>query len=421
MFLQPRFLASLALIPALGLAVSCAGGGNNPTGRAVAPAGDAKGTSLRQEPQGPPAKVKFSVANDGPALGFEAVTVGLEGVAIRQGDHAWVDLPLAAGVHRVELLTPGGAAQATLAKAPAVPPGVYDQLRLTLAQGQVHSVQLTNGHHVRDLAVPKTLTASGLNLPVVPGGALEAVFAFPVAHAIRETAPGSGSYVLRAAISGALLDRGAVSGSISGKVTWASGGAPVSGVTVTAQAAADGATHLLRTVTTGADGSYHLDLLPPGTHHVVVLPSLGVCAHDLALGTPALHEGKGQCDLTLQPLRARPASIQAPALPASAGHGAILLLRKVDQPGSKSSLWVIVGSSPAQERGPVVFEALGPGRYRIAKPSGGAASGSQRDLFEKGLTVVAGDQVAVPAWPSQWSDKPAPESPKPSSARLSQK
>jgi hypothetical protein len=409
----------LALIPALGLAVSCGGGGNNPSARAVEPGAERKGASLAQEPQGPPAKVKFSVANDGPAQGFQGVTLCLEGVAIRQGDHAWVDLSLVSGAHQLELLSTGKET-ATLAKSSAVPPGSYDQVRLTLAQSQVHAVHLASGH-VRDLAVPRTLTASGLNLPVTPSGAVEAVFAFPIAHAIRETAPGSGSYVLRAVTAGVLLDRGAAPASITGKVTWASGGAPVGGVTVTAQTVSAGEPDLLRTVATRADGSYVLDLLPPGTHQVVVLPSLGVCAHDLALGTPVVQDGQSHCDLTLQPLRSHPASIQAPALPASAGHGPVRLLRKVDKLGGKAGAWVIVGCASASEHGPVVFEALGPGKYRLAKPAGTAPSGSHRNLFDKGLKVEAGDKVLVPAWPSDGAGKPASEPPKPSSARIYQK
>jgi hypothetical protein len=415
MFLQPRHLAVLALLPALGLILTCGGGGNNPSPRPAESGGEPKRGALNQ---GPPAKVTFSAANNGPGEGFEGVTLGLEGVAIRQGDHAWVDLPLAPGVHRLELLKSAAEAGVTLAHAAAVAPGVYDQVRLTLAKGPVHSVQLLNGSHVRDLAVPDTLTVTGLHLPVAPGGVLDAVLAFPIAHAIRETAPGSASFRLQGTATGLLVDRGAAKGAIAGKVTWASGGAPVGGVTVTAQALVEGEPTLVRTVTTHADGSYALDLLPPGVHHVVILPSLGVFAHDLALATPALRDGKGHCDLTLQPLRMRPAAIHAPALPA-AGHDPVSLLRKMDKVGGKTGAWVVVGT--AQEHGPVSFEALAPGKYRLVRSGGFGTDSARSGLFEKGLKLGADEKVDLPAWPAAPKVKAAPAKPKPSDARLTQK
>ena len=414
MFLHSRHLAALALIPVLGLALNCGGGGNNPPARPAEPGPEPKRGALNQ---GPPAQVSFSAAHDGPAQGFEGVTLGLEGVALRQGDHAWVDLPLAPGVHQLELLKAPGQAGKAMAIATAVPPGVYDQVRLTLAKQPVHSVKLLSGGHLRDLAVPDTFTIAGLHLPVGPGGALDAVLAFPIAHAIRETAPGSSTFQLRASATGLLVDRSAARGCISGKVTWASGGAPVGGLTVTAQALIEGEPNLVRTVTTQTDGSYVLDLLPPGVHHVVVLPSLGVFAHDLAVATPAMHDGKGHCDLALQPLRTRPATIEAPAL-REAGHPAISLLRKVEKLGGKTGAWVVVGS--AQEHGPVIFEALAPGKYRLTRPGGFAPGGAHHALFEKGFKLGADDKIILPAWPKALNPRSGSEAPKPSSARFTQ-
>jgi hypothetical protein len=339
------------------------------------------------------------MVDDGPSLGLQRVTLALAGVDLRQRDQAWVSLPLAPGAHQVELLNLEGRAVLPLAEGAAVPPGTYDQIRLRLQQGHVHSAQLAATGLVRDLAAPEELVATGLALAVTAGQTVDAVFLFSAAHAVQETTPGPGAYRLKP-VQGRCLERASATGHITGRVTWARGGGPVAGATVTAQFSSRevldpgkgyNRVQLARTVVTRADGSYDLDLLPQaaGPFRVVVLPAVGAQAHDLEVGPAStLPGGRTVCDLKVHAFQTEPGSIHGATFPgfqAGSRHTATLVTK-----AAKAGAWVIVGQTPFTENGPVDFEALSSGAYQVRFLAGGHAN--QR---EEG-----------PAWrgfQSQWS------------------
>lgn len=212
---------------------------------------------------------------DGPTPEFSAVNIDVKSVEIH-GDAGWVTLGAPDKV--VNLLALTGGVVETLANGATLQPGHYDQLRLVL--GTNNTVVLASDQSSHDLKVPSG-SQSGLKLNVhfdVAAGETRDVYIDFDAHRsvfLHET--GDGKYLLRPVIF--CVDRGGSDspgvGTISGLlIDDGEPALPLPGVTVTAQVlAADGTPSIARTVTTGVDGRYVLDLLPLGaTYHVVAQP-----------------------------------------------------------------------------------------------------------------------------------------------------
>lgn len=398
MIFQLRHVASTLMLPLLGLGLGCGGGGKDAT-----PRPGANATLAQEPPEARPGTLALTLVNEGPAGGFQEVHLSLAAVEIRKGEGDWVPLPLSASGHRVELLNLQGSEVQPITEAVAVPLGTYDQVRLRLGSG--HSLRLQGGEPVRDLTAPESITASSVALEVQGGAKVDAVFTFRTAYAIRETPPKSGHFALQPFPSNCVDRRG--TRSISGKLTWGSGGDPVAGVTVTAQ---HGFFHrevekqrVLRTATTRADGTYTLDLLPPFGGHlpftpyvVVVPPGLGPEAHGLTVG-PRLSVENKVCDLALRPLEPNPGSVALdPGSPFQAEQdGAeVLLLQALPASGGWPAFPVIVGAQRQVWTEPVVFQAIRAGSYTVLeRPSAGSTAGAADRIWT--VTVAPGGQSVV--------------------------
>ena len=175
-----------------------------------------------------------------------------------------------------DLLTLRGGVLATLAAGVSVPAGDYSQVRLVLGPG--NTVKPAGGA-VEPLEVPSGLR-SGLKIVcgirLGEGGAGDVFIDFDGHRSIFLHETGSGRFILRPVVH--CVDRIAT-GSVSGQLTSSAieGTFQLEGVTVTAQTL-DGAGNpsVVRTVTTGLDGRYTLDLLPLGaTYFVVTQPVAG--------------------------------------------------------------------------------------------------------------------------------------------------
>lgn len=179
-----------------------------------------------------------------------------------------------------DLLTLRGGVIATLAAGVPLPAGDYSQVRLLLGPG--NTVRLADGT-LQDLQVPSGLQ-SGLKIVCpthVGAGAAQDVFIdFDGARSIFLHGTGAGSWILRPVIR---CQEKAASGALSGTLTTLETevSAPLAGAAVTAQVLdAGGSPTVVRTVTTGADGRYLLDLLPLGaTYHVVTQPLVGSASY----------------------------------------------------------------------------------------------------------------------------------------------
>jgi hypothetical protein len=179
----------------------------------------------------------------------------------------------------IDLLTLTGGVEATLVNGASLPAGSYGQLRLLLGSG--NTVKLLDGT-VADLKVPSGLQ-SGLKLPVhfdvQPDTTKDVFIDFDAHRSIFVHGAGkSGQYILRPVVRA--VDQ-VVTGAITGKLTAApvdsTAATPLPGVAVTAQVLdAGGNASIVRTATTGGDGSYTLDLLPVGaSYYVVGQPAIG--------------------------------------------------------------------------------------------------------------------------------------------------
>lgn len=404
MTFQLRCVAFILALPLLGLGLGCGGGG-----KAATP-GPGRNASLAQTSSGSlPGTLALTLVNEGAAGGFQEVHLSLAAVDIRKRDGAWVSLPLATRGQRVELLNLQGREIQPITEAVALPTGTYDQVRIRLGSG--HSLKLQGGEPERSLTAPESITATSLALEVQGGAKVDAVFTFRTAYAIRETPPKSGHFALQPFPSNCVDRRG--TRSISGRLTWGSGGDPVAGVTVTAQHG--GFFHrkvekqrLLRTATTRADGTYTLDLLPPfGGHHpftpyaVVVPPGLGPEAHGLTVG-PRLSVESKFCDLALRPLEPNPGSVAVEPgspFPAEDDGAEVLLLRYLPASDAWPAFPVIVGAQRRVWNEPAVFQAIRAGNYTVLeRPSAGATgAGDPAGTAERiwTVTVSAGAQSVV--------------------------
>ena len=202
---------------------------------------------------------------DGPA-DYAAVNLDIREVNIRV-DGGWITLGTPNRV--VNLLDLTGGVAETLVDGAALPAGSYGQMRLVL--GPDNSVVLNDGTEFA-LKVPSG-QQSGVKFPVhvdvAPNTTADVFIDFDAHRSIFVHAAGkSGKYMMRPVVRA--VDR-VVTGAATGKLTDKLSGAPLGGVTVTAQVIdEDGVPRIVRTTKTGADGSYSLDLLDVGTTYYVV-------------------------------------------------------------------------------------------------------------------------------------------------------
>lgn len=214
---------------------------------------------------------------DGPINGFQEVNVTIQKVEISSGG-GWVTLGTPNQTYNLLSLT--GGLSATLASGATLSPGHYNQMRLVLGSG--NTVKLADGT-VAALTVPSGLQ-TGIKLIVsfdVAAGTTKDVWIdFDAAHSIQLTSAGASSqYILRPTVRA--YDKVAT-GSVSGALTNASGGAGLAGAMVFAETLdGSGTPAIVRTAVTDPSGAYTLDLLPVGsTYYVVSMPRVGSTAFD---------------------------------------------------------------------------------------------------------------------------------------------
>lgn len=247
------FQAGLGLMLAAGLA--CGG-----SGKAAA--------DIPPSPSGGTMNVRLV---DAPSSQFKEINLNIQKVEIHQSGSAsgsgW--LTLGTPNRTVNLLTLTGGVSETLVAGASLPPGQYEQMRLLLGTG--NTVKLQDGTSA-ELTVPSGIQ-SGLKLPgafTVAAGTTSDIFIdFDAAHSIQLKAAGASSqFILRPVVKA--FDK-AVTGSISGTLTVGGTGAPLAGATVFAETYdSAGNIAVARAVTTSANGTYTLDLLPTGSSYFVV-------------------------------------------------------------------------------------------------------------------------------------------------------
>lgn len=224
---------------------------------------------------------------DGPSPALAEVNIDVQRVEILGAD-GWLTLGTPDRV--VNLLALTGGVVDTLVDGVTLPAGEYGQLRLLL--GTRNTVKLQDGS-IHDLTVPSG-TQSGVklsgNFDVAPGTTRDVFIDFDAHRSVFVHGTGSGKYILRPTVRA--FD-GLATGSISGTLTADDlegelvGGA-LPGAVVTAQTL-DGAglPTVVRTTTTGLDGTYVLDLLPAGgTYFVVSQPVAGGVTYDARASGP---------------------------------------------------------------------------------------------------------------------------------------
>jgi hypothetical protein len=126
-----------------------------------------------------------------------------------------------------------------------------------------------------------------VHFDVAPGTTKDVFVDFDASRSIFLHRAGmSGQFILRPVVRA--VDR-VVTGSIAGKLTDAQTGAGIAGAIVMAETvdAVTGAPTVIRSVLTGADGSYTLDLLPVGaTCYVVSQPASGAVSYAAQASPP---------------------------------------------------------------------------------------------------------------------------------------
>jgi hypothetical protein len=216
---------------------------------------------------------------DGPG-DYQEVNLHVVRVEIRSDATGWVTL--ATPDVTVNLLGLTGGVVATLADGATLPAGTYGQLRLVLGAG--NTVKLVDGT-VHDLTVPSG-QQSGVKLnvhfDVQPGTTRDVYVDFDAHRSVwLHDAGASGKYLLRPVVRAIdKLASGSISGTLRGAVAEGDP-TPLPGVLVTAQAVDDlGVASIVRSVRTGTDGRYVLDLLPAGgSFHVVSQPVAGTATY----------------------------------------------------------------------------------------------------------------------------------------------
>jgi len=219
---------------------------------------------------------------DAPIDGYKEINLNVQEVRIyreaEESDNAsdesgWITL--GRPNRTINLLELVGGVSETLVEGATLSAGHYTQMRLVLEQG--NTVKLADDT-VHDLKVPSGLQ-SGVKLIVnfdVKAGVTKDVFIdFDAANSIRLHRTGhSEKYILRPTVRA--FDK-ALTGSISGVLTDAATGSLLADVEVLAETFDDfGTPSVIRSVRTGADGSYMLDLVPLDTPcYVVTQPVTG--------------------------------------------------------------------------------------------------------------------------------------------------
>jgi hypothetical protein len=200
---------------------------------------------------------------------FLEVNLHVVKVEIRSDADGWITLGTPDVT--VNLLGLTGGVDATLVNGATIPAGHFGQMRLLLGDG--NTVKLLDGS-VHDLTVPSGIQ-TGVKLitdfDVLPGTTRDVFIDFDAHRSIwLHGAGASGKFILRPVVRA--LDKLAT-GSIAGTLLGSDGESttPLAGVLVTAQTLdAGGTAAIVRSVQTGADGAYQLDLLPVGGPYFVV-------------------------------------------------------------------------------------------------------------------------------------------------------
>jgi hypothetical protein len=260
----------------------------------------------------------------------------------------------------VNLLALTGGVSETLAEGATLPAGTYGQLRLVLGAG--NTVKLRDGA-VHALKVPSG-AQSGVKLnvhfEVAPGTTKDVFVDFDAHRSIFvHRAGNSGRYLMRPVVRA--YDR-AVTGSVSGRIA-GPGGAGLAGATVTAQTLdASGNPTVVRSVQTGADGSYTLDLLPLGaTYHVVTQPVVGATAYGAAASGPiALTVAAPTSSFTTEVAAALQTGAVSGTItpPAGESDGDLVAVRQMLPAGAVPRL-LVVREEPATVAGATETYAIG--------------------------------------------------------------
>lgn len=269
----------------------------------------------------------------------------------------------------VNLLALRGGVSATLVDGATVPAGTYTQMRLVLGAG--NTVRLGDGT-LHDLKVPSG-QQSGVKLvvhfTVEPNTTKDVFIDFDGAHSIMLHQAGmSQQYILRPVVHA--FDR-LMTGAILGKLTDAQTASGLPGVVVTAQSLdGSGQASVVRSVLTGTDGSYVLDLLPVGgTYHVVSQPVVGTTAYlARSSGGIAVTEGAPTPSYSAAfTAAAQVGRVTGSVTPASDSDGDIVFARQSLDAGGTARTLVVRSVVPAVASGAESYamEALPAGDYSL--------------------------------------------------------
>ena len=280
--------------------LGCAGGGE--PGSGVASMAKTSSPAPAASPAKAPltSKVAITLVNEGLNPAVRSVTLDVTGVEVRTAHGPWLPLPLGELARQVDLAQ---YLPASLIEEEALEPGTYQEVRFHL--GDRHTVAVADGSR-HDLTAPPELRCSHAEFTIRKGALNRLACFVNAAQAVRETPTGSGHFTLHAH---ELACRSiAATGFVTGRLSTTGTRAPVAGAVVTAQTLLPGTrtARVLRTTTSGADGSYTLNLLPLGQDcWVVAQPGPGGPMHEVAVSTclhlPATGAGSATRDLLIRP------------------------------------------------------------------------------------------------------------------------
>ena len=307
-----------------------------------------------------------------PAPAYQHVNLFISQVEVRAGG-VWHTL---ARPERVMDLQAGGGAEQAIAQEVRLPRGEYDHLRLGVDPGR-SNVVLADGT-VRPLEVPGPLK-DGIQVDVTEGPVADnlvhdLVLHLEVERSIHRAERVAGSPVFTFAPALSLNDRNGTA-IISGRLVDALA-QPLAGVGVMAQGGdTDQVRSLVRTVRTGADGTYRLDQLPVNRmYYVVAQPRAGEVLYE-AQASRGLRPTRLDRKLTFdfppfQPVAAGPGpevEVRIPGQDGLVSFDAVDLMRRLPTGGSLGMFIVHRGHAlPGPgEKSTFKFPPVPPGSYDL--------------------------------------------------------
>jgi hypothetical protein len=285
---------------------------------------------------------------------------------------AWIKLPVAQGAG-LTLLRPDGAPPRPWVDQAAIPAGDYDSARILFGSGHRLKLRRDDALHTLTLA-SQGYEMGTLPLKVAPGAPADLWFRVDCAQSLRETPPGSGAFVFQPVLVKGQDKTG--TGAIAGRITDAVSHAPLAGVTVRAQDPHDLSIQY-RTVTTGDDGSYTLDLLPldrqlrvitqPATAQRPTAPT--VYATQISKGFLLVAQARERLDFSCKPLPHGGGAVEGTSSWGDSrdlrSHEVFLVLEGAPTERSGITVDAVIRHLRMPVQGPFRFDSVPPGRYKV--------------------------------------------------------